>query len=100
MTPTPPTNALPFSDAKPWPVWEVGIYGFGDIFVEAPTKASARWWAASKCHEAGYGQSPIELIQRGVTVREIDRWLASTMGDINRLKRSGKGLRFTAPGDG
>lgn len=76
-----------------WPVWEVGIYGFGDIYVEAPTKASARWWTVSKCHEAGYGRSPIELIQRGVTVHQVSRTLAGVMGDIHRVKR----LRLATP---
>lgn len=70
-----------------WPIWEVGLYGFGDIFVEAPTKASARWYAASKCHEAGYGRSPIELIQRGVDIREVNRTFADMTGDIHRVKR-------------
>lgn len=70
-----------------WPVWEVGLYGFGDIYVEAPTKASARWFAASKCHEAGYGRSPIDLIQRGVDIREVNRTFAGMNGDIHRVKR-------------
>lgn len=73
-----------------WPCWEVGIYGFGDVYVEAPTKASARWWTASQCHEAGYGKSPIELIQRGITVREVSRIFAGMMGDIHRVKRLAK----------
>ena len=55
-----------------WPTFEVGIYGFGDCYIEAPTKASARWCAASKCHEAGYGTSPVELIQRECAII-IDR---------------------------
>jgi hypothetical protein len=70
-----------------WPCWEVGIYGFGDIYVEAPTKASARWWAASACHEAGYGRSVIELIRRGVSIREVNRHFAAIMGDIHKVKR-------------
>jgi hypothetical protein len=69
-----------------WPVFEVGVYGFGDIYVEAPTKASARWWTVGRLHEAGYGSSPVELIQRGVTVREISRTFAAVMGDIHRVK--------------
>lgn len=75
------------ADAGSWPCWEVGIYGFGDVYVEAPTKASARWWAASRCHEAGYGRSPIDLIQRGVTVREVSRMFAGFIGDIHQVKR-------------
>lgn len=69
-----------------WPTWEVGVYGFGDIFVDAPSKASARWYVVSQMHEAGYGRSPIELIQRGVTVRQISRVMAGIMGDIHRVK--------------
>lgn len=70
-----------------WPCFEVEIYGFGPIYVEAPTKTSARWFAVSKCHEAGYGRSPIELIQRGVSMRELPRFLAAIHGDIHRVKR-------------
>lgn len=73
--------------SEDWPVWEVGIYGFGDIYVQAPTKASARWFTASKCHEAGYGRSPIDLIQRGVSIGKIDRVTAMMLGDIHRVKR-------------
>lgn len=69
-----------------WPVWEVGLYGFGDIYVEAPTKASARWWAASKCHEAGYGRSPIDLIRRGAHIRKVDPVIARIMSDVHRVK--------------
>jgi hypothetical protein len=69
-----------------WPTWEVGVYGFGDFYVEAPTAASARWWTVSKMHEAGYGKSPVELIQRGVTVREVGHTWAAIMGDIHRVK--------------
>lgn len=77
-----------------WPCWAVDIYGFGDVYVEAPTKASARWWAASKCHEAGYGCSPIELIQRGVTVRQVASSLASAMGNnIYRVERIAHAIR-------
>lgn len=68
-----------------WQCWEVGIYGFGDVYVEARTSASARWWTASKMHEAGYGKSPIDLIQRAVTVRPICRAVASALGDIHRV---------------
>lgn len=63
-----------------WPTFEVGLYGFGECYIEAPSRASARWCAASKCHEAGYGSSPIELIQRGVTIREGSSTLAIAMG--------------------
>ncbi|SMC45574.1 hypothetical protein [Novosphingobium sp. B1] len=73
--------------SEEWPVWEVGLYGFGDIYVEAPTKASARWFAASACHDAGYGRSPIDLIRRGVSIGKIDRTTAAIFGDIHRVKR-------------
>jgi hypothetical protein len=71
---------------REWPTWEVGVYGFGDVFVDAPTAASARWWTVSRLHEAGHGRSPIELIQRGVEVRQISRTMAGIFGDIHRVK--------------
>jgi len=63
-----------------WPTFEVEIDGFPDCYIEAPTKASARLWAATKCHEAGYGRSPMELIRRGITIREVSTATAIIMG--------------------
>lgn len=77
--------------SETWPTFEVGIYGFAECYVEAPTKASARWYAASKCHEAGYGESPIELIRRGVTVREVTHSEAAIFGNIYRVVHTPKG---------
>jgi hypothetical protein len=54
-------------------MFAVGIDYFEEVAVEADTAASARWAAASACHEAGYGRSPLELIRRGCTVRPITR---------------------------
>lgn len=70
-----------------WPTWEVALYGFSEVYVEAPSKASARWWAASRCHEAGYGRSPVELIQRGVDVREVGHTLAAIMSGDSPIYR-------------
>jgi hypothetical protein len=69
-----------------WPTWEVGLYGFGDVYVEAPTAKSARWWAATKCHKAGYGESPVELIQRGVDIRQVTHSTAAIFGNIYRVE--------------
>lgn len=80
-----------------WPCWEVGIYGFRDIYVEAPSAKSARWWTASRCHEAGYGRSPIDLIQRGITVREVSSSFAAIMGDVHRVKRSARTHLLSTP---
>lgn len=74
------------SEGDARPCWGVELYGFGEIFVEAPTAASARWWVASACHDAGYGKSPIDLIRRGVVVRMVDRHFAAGRGDIHRVK--------------
>lgn len=52
-------------------LWAVEIGDFSECHVRAITAASARWCAASACHNAGYGSSPVELIRRGCTVRAI-----------------------------
>lgn len=82
---SPPKASIPSA----WPTWEVALYGFGGVYVEAPTAASARWWAASNRHKAGYGQSPIELIRRGVTIRQVSPTVAAILGSIYRVERRG-----------
>jgi hypothetical protein len=55
------------------PMFAVALDYFEEVAVEADTAASARWAAASACHEAGYGRNQIELIRRGCRVRPISR---------------------------
>lgn len=50
----------------------VEVSGFSEVVVEAPTAASARWFAAVKCHQAGYGAEPFDIIRRGVRAWPAD----------------------------
>lgn len=54
-------------------MFAVALDCFEEVAVEADTVASARWAAASACHEAGYGRNQIDLIRRGCAVRPISR---------------------------
>lgn len=84
------------------PIWAVALDGFAECYVEADTKVSARWRAASACHEAGYGTSPVDLLSRGCSVYpstrlEADLFASQTLVAPRALRAS---LHDTVRGEG
>ena len=56
---------------KPWPIFEVGVYGFDPFLYTAPTRSKARWRAYEAFRNYRESETFVEFLERGVSLRRL-----------------------------